>query len=207
MKKSNGLKKVVCGMVIAFALMILGGNTLTTNAASYKTVYKKLLKQGNRQFKVKSQHGTYTTTISMKYFTLVNIDRKGAPELITLSEPYGNWIDVFTIKNGKLKYLGKELNKYMGGYVRYNPSKKGLVVAAGGSGSAGDALIQMSGNGLKEKVSTLQIFNQKTTYMLNYKTCSYKTYKKYTKKYFAKKNIKLAYFVENNKFNRSKKLK
>lgn len=205
MKTKSGIKKMFCGMIIVLALTIFSGNTLTANAASYKTLYKNVLKRG----KTTVYYSKRPSTITMEYFAILNIDKKGAPELLVSSNVYSTVIDVFTIKNGKVKYVDNIMNKYMGikGGVRYNPSKKGLVLANGGSAAEGLSLWRLSKGTLKESKSVIAYFNRKVTYQYNWKNCSAKTYKKYRKKYFSNKQIKTIRFVKNSKANRNRKVK
>ena len=194
--------------LVMFGCLILLCISFSINseaASAYKKIYKNLLKKESCTYTSSSGH---KVTVNFNYFTLLDIDRNGVPELITSEDTSLMYGDVFTVKNNRLRYLGDIFNKYHDG-IRYNPKAKGLVLAEGGTGVSGETLWKIVNGKLKE---TLRIeascrTSNKTIYYLNNKKCSAKTFRRYREKYFSKSKVKIAKVVKNNSTNRRKKLK
>ena len=96
-----------------------------TEAASYKTIYKKFLSKK-------------TTTIDnypvkLNWYYVINIDKKGAPELIVTSG--GGAMTsyyIYTVSDGKLKYIGSIASRGVSTNpptFMYNAKQKGLVTS------------------------------------------------------------------------------
>ncbi len=112
----------------------------------YKELYRKFLKSG------KVKEGYYS--FRPEYFTLLDIDKNGMPELIVTERnvsPYCKY-HVYTVKQGKMKYLGMCAYRGMGSrpVVYYSSKYKGVMVEGwtSGVGGAWSALYGISGNKL-----------------------------------------------------------
>lgn len=185
MKKKAIVKTVLMLACICALSMAM---TLTCSAASTKKVYGNFLKRQS----------------SRQYFTQIDINRDGTRELLVSSDKYGTWLQVYTVKGGRIKNLGQVLNKYQNG-VRYNPKRKALVLANGGAGASGNSLWKISGGKLRESSSTMMLITgRRIIYQHNYKKCSAKTYRSKTKLYFGSGQVKLAKFKKNTSANRKK---
>ena len=122
--------------LVMFGCLILLCISFSINseaASAYKKIYKNLLKKESCTYTSSSGH---KVTVNFNYFTLLDIDRNGVPELITSEDTSLMYGDFFTVKNNRLRYLGDIFNKYHDG-IRYNPKAKGLVLAEGGTGVSG----------------------------------------------------------------------
>lgn len=94
--------------------------TVKVKAAPYKEIYSNILSQNV----VKVNGHSFTP----RYFYLLNVDKKGVPELI-VSDIYGPGIvyHVFTVKNGKSLYLGNcTLRGTAEAYIKYSSKYKGI---------------------------------------------------------------------------------
>ena len=122
---------------------------VTVEKANYKELYTKFLEN----FKVKAGKETINTS----YFLVKNIDRKDVPELIIIDNSrwgsnYGD-IFVYTVKSGKVKFLGSTSLMGVGytPFVYYNKKYKGLYVGGwvNGVGGAWEGIYGISGSKLK----------------------------------------------------------
>ena len=122
--------------------------TVTVEKANYKELYRKFLE--------KDEVKAGNTTIEPGWFRIVNIDRKDVPELVIVDEdflsPFCEY-HVYTVKSGKVKYLGCASLKGMGTkpVIWYNKKYKGIYVGGwvNGVGGAWEGVYSISGSKLK----------------------------------------------------------
>lgn len=155
-------------------------------ATSYKKIYKTLLSKK----KITAENTTFTPN----WYYMINIDKKGTPELIVTSNGGGvTSYHVYTVSGGKAKYLGsygaRGINMSQPTFT-YSSKYKGLI-AEGWTNFIGGAWSNMyviSGSKLKWKYHAMssydssgkQVYDVKTTY----KKVSKSSYNSYWKKYF-----------------------
>lgn len=175
MKMKKRYKVIVTTMLMLLTLLFAG---LSVQAATpkWKKVYKNFLQRNE---------DTY------EYYFVLNIDGKGAPELIVSDDLCWSY-RVYTIVGNKIKYAGRVENQGMGPRVRYNKVRKGICGFWAGAGCTEIFFYTMSKNRLRTKCYLLYDNNHgnRTRYKVNYKTCSAKTMKKYLNHYFKEKNIR-----------------
>ena len=123
--------------------------TVTVKKASYKTLYQAFL--------AKSTVKAGNSTITPAYFRMLNIDKKGVPELIVTERDVfsiGTY-HVYTIRNGAVKYMGSCSMKGMSTppVIKYSSKYKGIYVSGwtNGVGGAWSALHGISGTKLVRK--------------------------------------------------------
>ena len=124
MKKSS-IRKL---LFLLAALFLLTGveyaSAVPAEAAGYKTLYKKFLR---KKYKEKGMDG-YT-----KKFFIINIDKKGVPELVYTDGSYGpsahGVFEVYTIKKGKVKKAGEFTNRTAASSFQYNGKNKAEAVS------------------------------------------------------------------------------
>ena len=173
-------------LIVAFLLIAL--TCLSNNTAHAKSnadkVYSKFLK--NKQFTIKNTASS--KTIKINYYLKLNIDHKGCKELLVADNETSMYIHIFTVKKGKIKYLGEFFNKYDNINIKYN--KYGLI-SYDGPGGYGYCLTQIKKGKLK---TTKSVFCKeaypKNKYYVNNKKCSKKKFDKCEKKYFKKRKEK-----------------
>ena len=148
------------------------------------------------------------TNIIYPYFTVLNIDKKGTPELIVAQDATCYWYNVYTIKNNKVKYAGCFGNQIYGSTIRYNKAQKGICGFWSGAGSMEEFFYTMSSGKLKTKCYILADNNHgKNRWFVNHKKCSQKTAMKYRTKYFKERNIVKYRCKKNTRSNRSRYIK
>jgi|GEM_PF-2854341 len=113
---------------------------------SYKTLYKKFLAENEE----------------IKYFTLLNINKKGVPELITTCDDGSSrhfQYDVYTVSGSKAVYSGGYITGYQSKPIAwYDSSRKAMYTVCNfGTGDIYEALFCMSGTKLKPKYCTRQV--------------------------------------------------
>ena len=190
MRKS---RKTMVGLLMM--MLILVASSITTQAASakWKSLYSNFL-AGNE--------GSYP------YFTIINIDKKGTPELIVAQDETCYAYNVYTIKNNKVKLAGYFANQIYGSRIRYNKTQKGICGVWSGAGSMEEFFYTMSNGKLKTKCYVLADSNHgKIQWAVNHKKCSQKTAQKYRTRYFKEKNITKYYCKKNTRSNRSRYIK
>ena len=120
--KKFSIRKV---LFLLAALFLLTGveyaSAVPAEAAGYKTLYKKFLR---KKYKEKGMDG-YT-----KKFFIINIDKKGVPELVYTDGSYGpsahGVFEVYTIKKGKVKKAGEFTNRTAASSFQYNGKNKAV---------------------------------------------------------------------------------
>ena len=186
-------KKTVAGLLmIAFILLF---SSMTTQAASakWKSLYNNFLARNERSY---------------PYFTVLNIDKKGTPELIVAQDATCYWYNVYTIKNNKVKYAGYFTNQIYGSTIRYNKKQKGICGFWSGAGSMEEFFYTMSSGKLRTKCYILADNNHgKIRWFVNHKKCPQKTALKYRTKYFKERNIVKYRCKKNSRSNRSRYIK
>lgn len=168
---------------------------MTSQAASvkWKSLYRNFLARNERSY---------------PYFTVLNIDKKGTPELIVAQDATCYWYNVYTIKNNKMKYAGYFVNQIYGSTIRYNKAQKGICGFWAGAGSMEEFFYTMSNGKLKTKCYILADNNHgKNRWFVNHKKSSQKTALKYRTKYFREKNIVKYRCKKNTRSNRSRYIK
>ena len=200
------IKKSITYLFILCLMFLLFG--MSTEAASKNAkIYKKFLKKRSTSVTINGSNGKYKQKVKMNYFVLINIDKSGPKELIVKNTEY-DWDNyVFTIKNGKVKFLGRVAGKYNSGRVLYNAKYKGLVGRDGGTGFLLHSLYKLKNGKLNESIHIWENHNLSDTFAVNNKNCSKKTFNKYYNKYFKASKLKSYAFVTNKKANRSRLLK
>ena len=175
MKMKKRYKVIITTMLMLLTLLFAG---VSVQAATpkWKKVYKNFLQRNE---------DTY------EYYFVLNIDGKGAPELIVSDDLCWSY-RVYTIVGNKIKYAGRVDNQCVGSGVRYNKVRKGICSFWSGAGCTEIFFYTMSKNRLRTKCYLLYDNNHgnRTRYKVNYKTCSAKTMKKYLNHYFKEKNIR-----------------
>ncbi len=175
MKMKKRYKVIITTMLMLLTLLFAG---VSVQAATpkWKKVYKNFLQRNE---------DTY------EYYFVLNIDGKGAPELIVSDDLCWSY-RVYTIVGNKIKYAGRVDNQCIGSGVRYNKVRKGICSFWSGAGCTEIFFYTMSKNRLRTKCYLLYDNNHgnRTRYKVNYKTCSAKTMKKYLNHYFKEKNIR-----------------
>lgn len=175
MKMKKRYKVIITTMLMLLTLLFAG---VSVQAATpkWKKVYKNFLQRNE---------DTY------EYYFVLNIDGKGAPELIVSDDLCWSY-RVYTIVGNKIKYAGRVDNQCIGSGVRYNKVRKGICSFWSGAGCTEIFFYAMSKNRLRTKCYLLYDNNHgnRTRYKVNYKTCSAKTMKKYLNHYFKEKNIR-----------------
>ena len=172
-------------------------------APNYKKLYGNYLKKGS--VTVKTSSNGYKT-IKMKHFLLLDIDQNGTKEMLTYDTDCYD-VDVFTIKKGKVVYIGYFFNKYHGNEVVYCKKHKGLVTPSGGGGHVGYYMTALKNGKLYYKYTLLTETYGKGRSRFNNKLISKKKLRKYYKKYFAAKDQKTYIFYDNTSKNRKKRVK
>lgn len=190
---------LLLGMVFVMAIS-------TQAASGYKKLYHRLLKQKSVTVRNSSE---YSSRIDMNYFILLDINGDGRKELITSpAREFNSIIHVFYVKAGKVWYAGDELNKYHGEKIAYSKKYKGLVLENGGSGAAGNSIIQLKKGRLKEMYSyQFQSTAEGNLTFFNNKQVSGSTFYAKKNKYFSKNTIKSYVMYYNNARNRRKRIK
>lgn len=178
----------------------------SSSGANYKKLYKKFLEQS--QIKIGS------SSIQPKWYYVLNIDKKGVPELIVC---YGGPIAeyyVYTVKNNKVKYLGECIARGISidnPQIYYVPSQKGLSVSGwtNGIGGAWSNLFVISNSKLVQKRHIMSYFdsNGKEVYQVGTtadtaKNVTKAIYNNYYNKYF--KDQKEYTAIQNIETNRNK---
>lgn len=186
-------KKTVAGLLmIAFILLL---SSMTTQAASvkWKSLYRNFLARNERSY---------------PYFTVLNIDKKGTPELIVAQDVTCYWYNVYSIKNNKVKYAGYFTNQFYGSTIRYNKKQKGICGFWSGAGSVENFFYTMSNGKLRTKCYILWDNNYgKSRCSVNHKRCSQKTAQKYRTRYFQEKNMIKYKCKKNTRGNRNRYIK
>lgn len=201
------MKRVKKISVLVLLLGVMFAMSISTQAATgYQKLYSRLLKQ--KSVTVRYSSG-YSERINMNYFILLDISGDGRKELITSpSRGFNSIIHVFYVKSGKVWYAGEELNKYHGGKIAYSKKYKGLVLENGGSGAAGNSIIQLKNGRLKEKYSyQMQSTARGDLTFFNNKQVSKSTFYAKKNKYFSRNTIKSYAMYYNNARNRGKRVK
>lgn len=132
-----------------------------TVKGNYKTLYKSLL-----------QKGSYTTgkeTIKLRYYYVLDLDKNGMPELITTSGAGGFCAyDVFTVRSGKIVYLGSCTNKgvYFDPWFSYSYKYKGIITSGwtNGIGGSWTNMYSISGNKLIRTYHAREAHDPKDAY-------------------------------------------
>lgn len=195
-----------------FVLFILAVNMLfftfpiiTVYAAN--KCYKEILEKGS--------YGPY----KLNYFYILDIDRDKTPELICMNQWFDNSLYVFSVKKGKLVYLGtsgskigfKEIPKlyYSKKYKSLCCQEKDALYGGGLSGPS-YTYYRINGKKIKSWKYTAVMKSGSAKYYANgtashkYKFVSKKTQKKFYKKYFSPKYLKSYKLMENTPENRAK---
>ena len=175
MKMKKSYKVIITTMLMLLTLLFAG---LSVQAATpkWKKVYKNFLQRNGDIY---------------EYYFVLNIDGKGAPELIVSDDLCWSY-KVYTIVGNKIKYAGRVENQGMRPRVRYNKVRKGICGFWAGAGCTESFFYTMSKNRLRTKCYLLYDNNhgKRIRYKVNYKACSAKTMKKYLNYYFKEKNIR-----------------
>ncbi len=179
--------KLLMMIIMLVGFVYISKNEIYAKSKADK-VYSKFLKKS--QFKLK--HNVGDEIIRINYYLKLNIDHKGCKELLIADNEYSMYIHIFTVKKGKLKYIGGFFNKYDNINIKYN--KYGLI-SYDGPGGYGYVLEQIKKGKLK---ITKSVFCREVNpyprkkYYVNEKKCSKRKFNKYKKKYFSKiKSISL----------------
>lgn len=170
---------------------------MTVTEGDYKKLYREFLtaKRG-----------------SIGKFYVLNVDRKGCPELITIPTGMGFTLvhyDVYTIKNNKVVLAGSYAAKGMGSYVYYCAKSKALY-ASGWTNFAGGTwgnLFGISKYKLVQTHHTREEANPKSVYYIgktdtSARKTSKSAYLKYFNKYY--KGYKKYSMLDNTAVNREK---
>ena len=176
MMKMKKRYKVIITTMLMLLTLLFAGVSVQAATPKWKKVYKNFLQRNE---------DTY------EYYFVLNIDGKGAPELIVSDDLCWSY-RVYTIVGNKIKYAGRVDNQCVGSGVRYNKVRKGICSFWSGAGCTEIFFYTMSKNRLRTKCYLLYDNNHgnRTRYKVNYKTCSAKTMKKYLNHYFKEKNIR-----------------
>lgn len=176
MMKMKKRYKVIITTMLMLLTLLFAGVSVQAATPKWKKVYKNFLQRNE---------DTY------EYYFVLNIDGKGAPELIVSDDLCWSY-RVYTIVGNKIKYAGRVDNQCIGSGVRYNKVRKGICSFWSGAGCTEIFFYTMSKNRLRTKCYLLYDNNHgnRTRYKVNYKTCSAKTMKKYLNHYFKEKNIR-----------------
>lgn len=91
-------------LLMLFLLIGIGNEPVAAaNGGNYKVLYRKFLQK-------KSREKTYSSVTCIKKFYLLNIDKKGVPELFYTDGSYGvsgiGIVEVYTIKKQKVIRIG-----------------------------------------------------------------------------------------------------
>lgn len=169
---------------------------VTVTEGEYKKLYREFLAANSR---------------SCGKFYVLNVDKKGVPELITIPKGTGAIIqyDVYTIKNNKVVLAGTYAAKGMGAYVSYSAKSKALYASGWINyiGGAWGKLYGISGYKLVQTHYMRGESNLRTVYYTGKNAASAKkvsrsAYEKYFNKYY--KGYKSYRMLENTAANREK---
>lgn len=185
MKKSR-IRKLLFLLAALFLLTgVEYGTAVQVEAANYKTLYKKFLR---KKYKEKG-NADYT-----KKFYIINIDKKGVPELVYTDGAYGaaanGLFEVYTVKKGKVKKMGEFPNRTGASSFQYN-GKNGAVWGEISSGTYGYFDRYQFKNGKWKAVFQCRyslVSNDTLEYYVKDKKVSKAVYDDYFKKHF--KSIK-----------------
>ena len=170
---------------------------VTVTEGDYKKLYREFLAANRR---------------SIGKFYVLNVDKKGCPELITIPTGLGGAIihyDVYTVKSNKVVLAGSYAAKGMGSYVYYSAKSKGLY-ASGWTNYIGGAWGNLFGISKYKLVQTHHMraaSNPKYVYYTGKtdtlaKKVSKSAYNKYFNKYY--KGYKKYRMLDNTTANREK---
>ncbi len=169
-------------MSLAMALVVANGfDTFTVEAASWKSNYKKVIKNYHRIDKYNVYEKEYfgSSYGFQKYF-ISDIDSNGTPELLLYSSSMG-LTSVFTCSKGKLKFLWTD------DFYKIKKSKKSLVVKGHWHGAGGTNEKEYKIYKVPRKTSLYYIDNAYGNYTVSkgntYSKGTAKKYKKVYKKY------------------------
>ena len=181
--------------------------TVTVKQPNYRALYKKFLAKST----VKGGKDTYKPGL----FYILNIDRKGVPELIVAKQGSLPTVTlyVYTVINGKVTYIGTCTSKSGSFYptVQYSKKYKGIYSGGwiNGIGGAWGALYTMdsSGKKLSSKYYAREEHNPKDVYYTGTssskcKKVSKSTCSSFSKKYFS--NLTSYKLLDNTAENRGK---
>lgn len=203
-------EKLIIGMLCMLCMMMLLPLKADA-AASYKKLYKKFLSQS----KVKA--GKYLT--KPEWYYVLNVDKKGVPELVITSCPGGTTsYDVYTVSQNKVKYLGTYTARGISSVdptITYSSKYKGFIAEGwtNGIGGVWSNMYVVKNQKLKRKYHAMSYYpipagsvipSDKEQYEIgtSYKKTSKKKFTSYCNKYF--KSRKTYKMKKNTKSNRKK---
>lgn len=173
-------------------------------AASYKKLYKKFLSQSS----VKAGD----ETISPKWYYVLNVDKKGVPELIVADvQGVVATYYIYTVSKDKVKYLGSYDTKGVNAnepFFSYSSKYKGLISEwwTNGIGGSGSAMYQIKNKKMKESYYIYSYYDASKGYVYKIGTSGKRVSEKkataYYNKYF--KSYKTYKLKKNNKSNLKK---
>lgn len=135
---------------------------VTVKKSDYKALYKSFLE--------KSQVKAGNRSIKPGWFYMLNIDKKGVPELIVTEKTAFPTVTyyVYTVKNGAVKYMGECSLKGMSAppTLQYSSKYKGIYVGGwiNGVGGSWSALYGVSGTKLVRKQHSEEYHSSGDTY-------------------------------------------
>lgn len=182
---------------------------VTVKEADYKSLYKKFL--------AKKSVKAGKSSITPKYFYVLNIDKTGVPELIVIDRTFGSCsYYVYTIKNNKVTYMGEGGTK-SGAVIPtlVYSSKYKAIYGEGwtnGVGGVWTSYYGISGSKLVTKQHCHVWTNPKTKYVIGQtakqeNTVTKAKYNSFYKKYFTNGKLQKYEMIQNTAANRERYIK
>lgn len=176
-------------------------------APDYKTLYKNFLSN--------SRIVVLNTSIKPSHFCLINIDKKGVPELVVAESlsPRVNYF-IYTVRDGAVRYMGDCSLKGMSSHptISYSSKYKGIYTEGWSNGVGGiwSALHGISGTQLVRKQHAEEYHYPTSKYYIGYtdkdrKQVSRSEYLAFVKKYMG--NLQKYTMISNTYSNRNRYLK
>lgn len=208
MKYKKKLIGLECILIVVVCMCMPQTSSTAKNTHSYKKLYDQYL----AKIETRKNAANYPD-----YYYVLNMDKKGVPELITCSSGEGSGgraaYEVFTIKNKKVISLGTAITRdySLNPELKWSPKYKALMTTGFGHyGLLSSDLYCIKKAKLKLKYSmrTYEDYRSNNTVYeigIKNKKVDKKKYNAYNKKYFNK--IKKYKMKENTQANRQKSFK